>query len=178
MAGVEEKVPPQVDADSNGSDTPVPAGPLDAIRAQRNAIAKKTALTLLVPGYNGLCAVKYHALPKGEIDALVTRIQKANEKGELMAANADLLIRCCTEILGRGSDDAEWGPVIPGETTTFASGPLAKRVGVEAEGARDEVYALFAPDGQQPMAHGAHAGALSKWLGGSLEEIEQSLLGE
>ena len=152
---------------------------LGKIREARQKIAARKDLLLVVPGYDNLVAVRYQTLSPAELDIITTRIQKANEKGDLMAANADLLIRSCKEIVGRTDASGEWEPVLgEGTTTTFASGTLAEALGEQASTSREEVYALFSPGGQQPMAHATHAAALSSWMNGQVEAIEAELLGE
>lgn len=156
---------------------------LAQVRERARKIAADKSLTLLVPGYEGLLGIRYHGIPRGEMDDFVNRAQKAGERGQMMAVNADLLIRCCEAILVRRQEGAEWEPLDldTDQPTTFSTATLPlllpEFVG-DASKAREEVFGLFSPGGGQAMAVGQHSDALISWLGGKAEEIDRTLLGE
>lgn len=151
---------------------------LSNIRAMRQDLSKKDHLTLLVPGYHGLVAVRYRTLPRTELDALIGKVQGAGTQS--INDNMDLLIRCCNAVLVRQTPDDEWEPIDLGqsEPTTFSTGNLARCLGEEANSARDEVAALFSPGGAQPLAPEAHSDPLFEWQRDSDYKIDQALLGE
>jgi hypothetical protein len=156
---------------------------LAAIRQRAQKIARDKSLTLTVPGYDDLLAIRYHGIPSGELDQFIQRAARSGEQGKLMAANADLIIRCCDAILIRKDEGGEWLPIDEDddEPTTFSTATLPtlmpEFIG-QATSARDEVFGLFSPDGSQPIAVGQHADALINWLQGNADEIDRTLLGE
>lgn len=165
-------------------DVAAPAGDrLEHIKARAAKIAADKSLTLVVPGYDGCVGIRYKGIPSAELDKFVQRASKAGEQGKIMAANADLLVRCCDEILVRQNEDAAWESfdLQSTEPTTFSSATLPKlmpdTIG-HASSARQEVFGLFSPDDSQLMAVGQHADALINWLQGNAQEIDHALLGE
>jgi hypothetical protein len=156
---------------------------LAAIRQRAQKIARNKTLTLVVPGYDGMLGIRYHGIPSGELDTFIQRAARAGEQGKLMAANADLLIRCCDSILMRPDESSPWEALDEEaeQPTTFSTATLPalmpEFIG-QAQTAREEVFGLFSPDGSQPIAVGQHSDALINWLTGNAEEIDRQLLGE
>ena len=142
---------------------------LDHIKARRREIADKKSLTLVVPGYACELGVVYKAIPRPEIEAFADKVERA-KAGEKMATNADLVIRCCTDIVVRQDTSAEWESLNldSPDGTTFGSddSELADLVGGSFGSTREEVFAFFSPEGGQPLALETHAQAVVSWLQG------------
>jgi hypothetical protein len=170
---------PDLEHDDGPTNGGPPAGDrLAAIRQRRKELTQKRALTLIVPGYGGLVAVRYKALPREEFAAYYNKLQEQAEPTE--NDNLDLLIRCCQAVLVRQTTDDEWEPfdLDQAEPTTFSSGNLATLLGEEANSAREEVKVLFSPDGSQPMAPEAHVDPLISWQSDVDFKVDRALLGE
>lgn len=153
-----------------------PSSAIERIRQRRRDLAADKHLTLDVPGYGGHLAIRYHAIPLEEVNKFAAKIARGD--GEVMEANADLLIRCCDAILVRQQPDGKLEPIADGEATTFSTATLPALLGVEADSARKEVFAVFSPDGSHPMAVGQHGDAVVSWLQGNTDGIDKALLGE
>lgn len=151
---------------------------LEAIRAKREELAKEKSITLDVPGYGGHLAIRYKAIPTEQLNRFLTQAAASGNDEKILEVNADILIRCCEAILVRQDPDAELEPLDPdaAEPTTFSTGTLPELLELSASSAREEVFAVFSPDGAQPLSIGRHADAIANWLQGSTEAIDKSLL--
>lgn len=148
----------------------------DQIRAEREAIASEKTLDLLVPGYRGLLAVRYHSISDRELEEYLKRAQRENDQS--IRSNYDLLIEACETILYRESDEQEFTPALDenGDQIRFDV-RLAEMLGMDATTARETVAGFFSPDGAQPLAVAQHIGAVADWLQGKSSEIDPALLG-
>lgn len=153
---------------------------LEALRARREELATHKTLVLNVPGYGGHLAIRYKSIPGPDVNAFLAEASKSGNERKLVEVNADLLIRTCDAILVRQTPDGELEPLDENADapTTFSTGTLPELLNVTASSAREEVFAVFSPDGAQPLAVGRHADALASWLQGSADEIDETLLGE
>lgn len=149
---------------------------IDEIKRKREELSKKKTIVLEVPGYGGYLAVRYKVIDRDQLLKLFKRLEQAKGKEEI-EGNADLLIRCCSEILVRQGEEKEWEPIDPGgESTTFNSESLRDLLGFEAGTAREAVFGLFSPDGAQPTACFTHVEAIGQFLNG--QNVDEELLGE
>lgn len=148
---------------------------LGQLRQKRKELTEQKTLDLNVPGYDGHLVIRYKAISDKELELFGRQAQK-DKSG--MAANSDLLIRACDDILVREDLEGVAEPLQPGVKTTFSSGTLGELLGTEANSAREEVAEIFSPAGNQPLAASQHAEAVINWLQGNYEEIDKQLLGE
>lgn len=152
-------------------------GVLKRISDRRKEIAQDSELVLQVPCYEGDLWIRYRAIPLDELNKFLERAAKSSGK-QLIETNADLIIRCCDEILVKQREGLPLEPIDKTAATTFSTGTLPDLLDFQAETAREEVFGLFSPDGAHPMACGLHSDAISAWLQGKGAEIDETLLGE
>lgn len=149
----------------------------DQIREERDAIASKKTLDLLVPGYDqDLIGIRYRAIEQREFEAFAKKQRGGGEEG--FNANIEMLVLCCDSILYRKSEGDPLKPALDenGEKIRFDI-RLAEAFDLQATSARETLLGLFSPDGAQPFAVLRHVEAVSSWLSGESHEIDQSLLG-
>lgn len=173
----------EIEEGGQGVDTPTAGNPTgfasirDQIREERDAIAAKRTLDLLVPGYSGnLIGVRYRAISAREVEEFVERQRGEGEQG--IKAGLDLLIACCDSILYRAAEDEEFEPALDddGDKIRFDV-RLAEAFDIEATSARETVSGFFSPEGAQPFAVGQHIAAVQQWLAGESSAIDPALLG-
>lgn len=151
---------------------------LDHLKAKRAELAQRQTIDLDVPGYGGDLVIRYKSIPLEQLNETLLKVTRAGSEKHVLEANADLLIRTCEGIYVRQSPDSPLEPLDPeaSEPTTFSSGTLPELLGLtDVTTARQEVFAVFSPDGAQPLAIGRHSDAVITWLQGSSDEEEERL---
>jgi hypothetical protein len=147
---------------------------LDWLRARHESLKADRHVDKTVPGYDGRLAVRYGPVPWSIVSKLQT-IAAANNPDPTMvgAANTDVVIAACRDVLIREDDDDELHGIDPEGPITF--GPeLAELIGADATSARAVVEWLFPSE----WAVGAHAGELIAWTQAAGREDAEQLAGE
>lgn len=167
--------PEVTDLSPNGhSESPDEPGSVrEHLREKREALKKRTTLDLLVPGYDGELAIRYHAIPGQVAEKLGRKIQDSGTRA--LDASADFLIRCCEVVLVRNDGKLEELETDDGEPVQFDH-ELAQVFGFEAEKAREIVLGVFSPEQNRDLAVIEHGTALINWMQGHEAEIDRSLL--
>lgn len=151
---------------------------LAEVRRRREQIASDKTLDLLVPGYEGRIAVRYRGIPIERWEETIKRTERSNNP----MAGADALVETCETILVRNAEGTlvpigeEAGIEDAAEAPVCFDSRLGEILGFEANTARKTVMALFSPDDSQLLAPAAHLQAVSLWLQGSAEKIDEDLL--
>lgn len=147
---------------------------LDRIRAARErATQDRQDLTLAVPLYEDLVAVKYQRVEWLEIKKIIQKNHKNKSPTRELDLMADILIACHVEILARETQEAEWEQVNPPEPMRF--GPeLSALFGATVTTARQSLYHFFSNDFNVTVHHAR----VYRWLQGENDELDLELAGE
>lgn len=170
------------------------AGPtlLDSLRARRDEIAKAEAptLDLAIPGYDGRLVCRYRYPEQGyqAIIKAVNAAQNAKDPDAILTANAQALIACCDEMLGRDSDGGALQPIVPGENVRYGR-KLAGLFGIEVPEDVKGVGTFIVRHVFSPRAHRtgiydgdvaliAQGGTVIGWLQDTSRSVSESFAGE
>lgn len=160
---------PQVERDYAGNGLDSQLERIKARRAER--LADETVL-LPIPTWQGDLVARYGVIESKELRKLMRRIEKS--EGAL-GDNADLLVKACRGIQLRDENDDLQEIVGPdGGPVTFDA-TLAEKLGIDAG---SQVEVVLHVIGRNPLAVGAHASTVIKWMQDTSKPVDGAIAGE
>lgn len=150
---------------------------LGRLRVIREQAAEQTTVTLPAPGLPGV-ELRMRALP----DAQRRRIQKQmvalQDRGaDDIGIAADVVATATVEILVTEPDGGLTQPLVDDEGPVGFDHRLAALLGIEAESARDVVFAFWPQSDRTAWQLISLSGRYLSWLSGSDDDLEGELLG-
>lgn len=147
---------------------------LDWLRARNAALKADHVLDKDVPGYDGRLVIRYGQVPWSVVSKFQSVVANDRDGSALLAANSDVLITACREVLFRADDDT-LGPVDPSGEPLRVGPELATLLGAEnVTSARAALRWLFPSE----LAISMQAGELLAWTQDAMREDHEVLLGE
>lgn len=148
---------------------------LDWLRTRHAAITADRHLDMDVPGYEGRLVIRYGPVPWAAITRMQSLLDRPDKDGRgMLAAQADMLIAACREVLVRADEDAELVSVDPsGEKRRFDP-KLAELFGLEASTARATIEWLFPNE----IALAVQAGEVLDWTRSNAVDTDALVAGE
>jgi len=156
---------------------PAPGSVLEAVLSKRQEELGERTYDVDVPGYGGQLVLRLQPLPPGQLSKITARAQKLKPGEREMAANTDLLVAACVEVLGRRAPGAELEPLLPGETLRIDE-QLGQTLQMTAKTARGLLLELFGKANDPVIAVGVAAGEFAEWCAQANEDVSENLLGE
>lgn len=164
------------------------AGALDRVREARKAQRGTKSLTLAVPGWGGLLAVRYRPVEWDALSELLSR--RTEDAADDLNANLDALIGACDALVVKGEDGdyvslaAELrreGVDVVGELRFTEDAVDALDLGEDGErpeGSRATCLAVFGGAVSPELAVAEHAVRLGAWMRGTDNAAVESAVGE
>lgn len=168
----------EVEADEEAPIEVTPAGSvLDVIRRRRSEKAAEHTYDLLVPGYDGLLALRCTPLRGDTLTQLRLRLERSKDPSRDFALAADILANVCEEVLARHSRSAGWESLDPTGEPVAIGERLAELLRVPATSARQLVREVFSLAPSPEMACGDAVGDYLAWAQGADADLDEGLLG-
>lgn len=155
----------------------------ERLRAQRAKSLGPKSMTLDVPGWDGMLQIRYKPIPDDDLVKILDGVSTDNAKA-MVQGNVDLLIAACDTLLVVDEGEAvplgdilkEQGEEVHGGVRfdAYASSAL----GLETEGARDTVRAVFGGAVSPTFAINEHAAKLVSWMSSSSQDADKALAGK
>jgi hypothetical protein len=168
------------DEQLNGASPPAPTGVFAQVQQHWAEHAGRWQYDIAIPGTGGALVMRMGPVDGRTLAELGARADSKDPVSGLNA-NADLLIRGCTAILGREHPQAEPEPQINHAT----GGPyrvdvdLAAALGIPGvTTARQVLFGLFSGVPSPDLAIGAAADGYITWARGAEEGIAEGVMGE
>jgi hypothetical protein len=154
-------------AGSNGSNNG--ASHLDWVRARHNELSAERYTDVPIPGYQGRLAFRFGPVPWRVVKRSQDLIAKDDADGRgALAANMDVLISACRDVLADGAPIDDAGP-------TRIDAKLAELVKSDTKTARELLAWLFGPN---EIGIGVMAGELVTWSQEMHTETAEELVSE
>jgi hypothetical protein len=151
---------------------------LGELRRRRREMGTALSHEILVPGYQGMVALRVGPISGQQQSRLMERMTRSKSPEKDVNLNADYLIAACREVVVRREGE-QWQS-IPSEDGTVG---LDERL-VDAlelppvSKARDVLRALFSLAPSPEIAITIAGGEYISWAAGQSEELDEEFLGE
>jgi hypothetical protein len=156
--------------------SPAAGSVLATIRARRDQLAGEKSLTIDVPGYEGLLALKMGVVATRQLQGIGERSERSNSPDAATNGNVDVVIAGLVDVLARGSVDDQLAPI--DDAGAASVNRLGELLGLDVTSARATMIALFSGAPSPDLAIGAAAAEYIEWLRGENQEVDEALLGE
>lgn len=144
------------------------------LRTRHEALSADRHLDVEVPGYEGRLVLRFGPVPWSAIARTQTLASRDDREGRgLLAANMDVLIAACREVLFR-DEDGSLATIDPSGEPRRIDPELATVLGIDSTSARDTLRWLFPSE----VAIGVAAGEVLDWTRRMGTETADELMGE
>lgn len=144
------------------------------LRTRHEALSADRHLDVEVPGYDGRLVMRFGPVPWATIARAQTLATREDRDGRgLLAANMDVLIAACRQVLFR-DDAGDLASVDPSGEPRRVDPELAELLGIEAKSARDTLRWIFPSE----ISIGVVAGEVVSWTQSMSTETADELMGE
>jgi hypothetical protein len=175
-------VPEPTEADTVILPPPKTSSLLDALRARRAEMLDEQTTDLLVPGYNGMLALRVGPLTGREQSRLTSRMAQSKSPDREATYNADTLITATRELVVRNTEGEPWQSLgsLNGGDPVGIDDRLVELLDLKpaALTARATLRALFALAPSPDIAINLASAEYITWAGGITEDVDADYVGE